>query len=119
MKLVDNTGLKRYSEHLLKTNKVVPMTCSSTNITTAANVLCNYVSTAVSNNISKLYNINNATIILKDTQNNDRGVASYIGNGAATKAKTVGYVDAYVFDSSNGRQQVKIIINNGTITRIL
>lgn len=119
MKIVDNTGLKRYSEHLLKTNKVVPMTCSSTTIITGASTFANYVSTAVTNNISKLYNTNNATIILRDTQSNDRGIASYIGNGASTKAKTVGYINAYVFDSSNGRQQVKVIINNGNITRIL
>lgn len=100
MELIDKSGLKRYSEHLLKTNKVVYMICPSADRYTKATDIKKQFISVLNNKVSDLYNVNQGTIIVKDSEGTDRGVASYIGNGADTMDKMLGYMDAYLFDSS-------------------
>ena len=118
MKILDESGLTHYSQKLSKTNKVISLKCTNAHSYDTANNITEPMITVIVQNISKLYGVNNATFILKDNDNSDRGVASYIGNGGSTRILSVGYIDMYVFDSANTYAQAKIMVNNGTIIKM-
>lgn len=118
MKILDESGLTHYSQKLSKTNKVISLKCINAHSYDTANSITEPMITVIVQNISKLYGVNNATFILKDNNNDDRGVASYIGNGGSTRTLSVGYIDMYVFDSANTYAQAKYMINRGIIKKM-
>lgn len=118
MKILDKSGLEHYSQKLSKTNKVVSLKCTNAHSYDTANSIIEPMITVIVQNINKLYGVNNATFILKDNNNDDRGVASYVGNGGSTRIVSVGYIDMYVFDSGNEYAQAKYMINKGIIKKM-
>lgn len=118
MKILDESGLTHYSQKLSKTNKVISLKCTNAHSYDTANNIIEPMIRVIVQNMSKLYGVNNATFILKDNDNSDRGVASYIGNGGSTRVLSVGYIDMYVFDSANTYAQAKYMINEGRIKKM-
>lgn len=118
MEILDKSGLEHYSQKLSKTNKVISLKCMDAHPYDTANSITDPMITTIVQNISKLYGVNNATFILKDNSNDDRGVASYVGNGGSTRIVSVGYIDMYVFDSGNTYAQAKYVINKGRIKKM-
>ena len=118
MKILDESGLTHYSKKLLKTNKVISLKCTSVSYNSPANAIVDPMIMTIEQNMSKLSGVNNATLILKDNNDKDRGVASYIGNGAQFKLTCVGCIDMYVFDSANAYAQAKIMVNKGNIKKM-
>lgn len=118
MKILDESGLTHYSKKLSKTNKVIVLKCTNVSYNSPANAIVNPMITTIEQNMDKLYDVNNATLILKDNNDRHRGVASYIGNGGQFKLICVGCIDMYVFDSANTYAQAKIMVNNGTVKKM-
>lgn len=118
MKILDESGLTHYSQKLSKTNKVVSLKCTAVNNTVPAKAIIDPMITVIGQNVGKFCSANNVILILKDNNNTDRGVASYIGNGASIRPVCVGCIDMYVFDSANTYAQAKIMVNNGTIKKM-
>lgn len=115
MKILDESGLTHYSQKLSRTNKVIVLKNTYINADTSAKNIMPTTIQTITTNLGKLNKTNNATFIVKDKSDNTRGVASYIGNGGSTINKSVGYIELYVFDSANTYEQVKIMVNYGTI----
>lgn len=118
MKILDESGLTHFSQKLSKTNKVISLKCTSVDKYATAAEIMDPMITVVGQNLSKFYRTNNTTLVLKDNNNIDRGVAQYIGNCAPTQGLCVGYIDMYVFDSANAYAQAKIMLNNGKIKKM-
>lgn len=118
MEILDKSGLTHFSQKLAKTNKVVSLKCTSVDKLTPAANMINPMITVIGQSILKFYTANNATFILKDNNNNDRGVAQYIGNGGPNLNVSVGYIDMYIYDSANNYAQAKLMVNNGKIIKI-
>lgn len=118
MKILDESGLTHFSQKLAKTNRVVYLKCTSVDKHMTAAEMMDPMITVVGQNLSKFYRTNNTTLVLKDNNNIDRGVAQYIGNCAPTQGSCVGYIDMYVFDSANTYAQAKIMLNNGKIKKM-
>lgn len=118
MKILDESGLTHYSQKLSKTNKVISLKCTSVYAFNSANTIVDPMIATIAQNITKFCNTNNATLVLKDNGDNDRGVASYVGNGATIRPACVGYIEMYVFDSGNTYAQAKIMVNNGTVKKM-
>ena len=118
MEILDKSGLTHFSQKLSKTNKVISLKCISVDKYMTAVEMMDPMITVVGQNLSKFYRTNNTTLVLKDNNNIDRGVAQYIGNCAPTQGSCVGYIDMYVFDSGNAYAQAKIMLNNGKIKKM-
>lgn len=118
MEILDKRGLTRFSQKLSKTNKVISLKCTSVDKSMSAAEMVDPMITVVKQNMSKFYRTNNTTLILKDNNNIDRGVAQYIGNGAYMPGSCIGCIDMHVFDSSSAYAQAKLILNKGTIKKI-
>lgn len=118
MKILDESGLTHYSQRLSRTNKVIVLNNTYINADASAKSIIPTAIQTISSNLGKLNKTNNATFIVKDKSDNTRGVASYIGNGGSTINKSVGYIELYVFDSANTYEQVKIMVNYGTIKQM-
>lgn len=118
MKILDESGLTHYSQKLSKTNKVISLKCTAVDNTAYAKAIIDPMIIVIGQNIGKFCSANNATLILKDKNNTDRGVAQYIGNGASIRPACVGYIDMYVFDSGNTYAQAKIMVNNGIVKKM-
>ena len=118
MKILDESGLTHYSQKLSKTNKVISLKCTRVDKYMTAAEMMDPMITVVGQNLSKFYRTNNTTLVLKDNNNIDRGVAQYIGNCAPTQGSCVGYIDMYVFDSANTYAQAKYMINRGIIKKM-
>lgn len=118
MEILDKNGLTYFSKRLAKTNKVISLQCTSVDKWTPAANMINPMITVIGQSILKFYTANNATFILKDNNNNNRGVAQYIGNGGPNLNVSVGYIDMYIYDSANDYAQAKLMVNNGKIIKI-
>ena len=118
MKILDESGLTHFSQKLSKTNKVISLKCTRVDKYMTAAEMMDPMITVVGQNLSEFYRTNNTTLVLKDNNNIDRGVAQYIGNCAPTQGSCVGYIDMYVFDSANAYAQAKIMVNKGTIKKM-
>lgn len=118
MKILDENGLAHYTQKLSKTNKIISLKCTSVNKYTVAKSIINPMINVIKQDAKNFCTVNNATLVLKDNDDNTRGVAQYIGNGASAQRLCVGYIDMYVFDSSDTYAQAKIMVNNGTIKQM-
>lgn len=118
MKILDENGLTHFSQKLSKTNKVVSLKCTTVDKYMTAAEMIDPMITVVEQNLSKFHRTNNTTLVLKDNDNTDRGIASYIGNGALSIYACIGCIDMYVFDSASGHSQAKIIVNRGKYKKI-
>ena len=118
MEILDKSGLTHFSQKLAKTNKVISLKCTSVDKFTPAVNMINPMITVIGQSILKFCTANNATLILKDNNDNHRGVAQYIGNGGPNPNISVGYIDMYIYDSANNYAQAKLMVNNGKIIKI-
>ena len=118
MKILDENGLTHFSQKLSKTNKVISLKCTSVDKLTPAASMINPMISVIGQSILKFCTANNATFILKDNNDNHRGVAQYIGNGGPHPNTSVGHIDMYIYDSANNHTQAKLMVNNGTIINI-
>lgn len=118
MEILDKNGLTYFSQKLAKTNRVVYLKCTSVDKYTPAASMIDPMVTVIKKDFSKFRTANNATLILRDNDNNDRGVAQYIGNGILFTQLCVGYIDMYIYDSSNNYAQAKIMVNERTIKKM-
>ena len=118
MKILDESGLTHYSQKLSKTNKVVSLKCTNAHSYDTANNITEPMINVIVQNMSKFYRTNNTTLVLKDNDNTDRGIASYIGNGALSIYACIGCIDMYVLDSASGHSQAKIMVNRGKYKKI-
>lgn len=118
MKILDESGLTHFSQKLSKTNKVISLKCTSVDKYVVASNIIDPMVKLIVQNVVNFCSVNNATLILKDNDNTDRGIASYIGNGTPSKYACIGCIDIYVFDSANSHAQAKIVINKGTYKKI-
>lgn len=118
MKILDENGLTHFSQKLAKTNRVISLKCTSVDELTPAANMINPMISVIGQSILKFCTANNATFILKDNNDNHRGVAQYIGNGSPHPNTSVGHIDMYIYDSANNHTQAKLMVNNGTIINI-
>lgn len=118
MEILDKSGLTYFSQKLAKTNRVVYLKCTSVDNHTPAASMIDPMVTVIKKDFSQFRTANNATLILRDNDNNDRGVAQYIGDGMLFTQLCVGYIDMYIYDSSNNYAQAKIMVNKGTIKKM-
>ena len=118
MEILDKSGLTHFSQKLAKTNKVISLKCTSVDKLTPAVSMINPMISVIGRSILKFCTANNATFILKDNNDNHRGVAQYIGNGGPHPNTSVGHIDMYIYDSANNYTQTKLMVNNGTIIKI-
>lgn len=118
MEILDKSGLTHFSKKLAKTNKVVSLKCTSVDKLTPAASMINPMISVIGQSILKFCTANNATLILKDNNDNHRGVAQYIGNGGPHPNISVGYIDMYIYDSANNYAQAKLMVNNGKTIKI-
>lgn len=118
MEILDKSGLTHFSQKLAKTNKVISLKCTSVDKSTPAVNMINPMITVIGQQYLKFCTANNATLILKDNDNNTRGVAQYIGDANSSKQLCVGYIDMYIYDSANAYAQAKIMVNKGAIKKM-
>lgn len=118
MEILDKSGLTHFSQKLAKTNRVISLKCTSVDKFTPAVDVIDPMVTVIKKDLSKFYTANNATLILKDNDNNTRGVAQYIGDGSLFRQLCVGYIDMYIYDSANAYAQAKIMVNKGIIKKM-
>lgn len=118
MEILDKSGLTHFSQKLAKTNKVVSLKCTSVDKLTPAASMINPMMLVIGQQYLKFCIANNATLILKDNDNNTRGIAQYIGDANLSKQLCVGYIDMYIYDSANNYAQAKIMVNKGTIKKM-
>lgn len=118
MEVLDKNGLYEFSSKLAKTNKVISLKCTSVDELTPAVSMIKPMITVIGQSILKFCTANNATFILEDNNNNNRGVAQYIGNGNPNPNISVGYIDMYIYDSANNYAQAKLMVNNGKMIKI-
>lgn len=118
MEILDKSGLTYFSKRLAKTNKVVSLQCTSVDKLTPAANMINPMITVIGQQYLKFCTANNATLILKDNDNNTRGIAQYIGDANSSRQLCVGYIDMYIYDSANNYAQAKLMVNKGTIKKM-
>lgn len=118
MEILDKSGLTHFSQKLAKTNRVVYLKCTSVDKHTPAANMIDPMVTVIKKDFSQFRTANNATLILRDNDNNTRGVAQYIGDGMLFTQLCVGYIDMYIYDSANNYAQAKIMVNKGTIKKM-
>lgn len=118
MEILDKSGLTHFSQKLARTNKVASVKCTSVDKNTPAVSMIDPMITRIRQNLGKFYTTNNATLILKDNDDNTRGVAQYIGNGSLFLQQCVGYMDMYIYDSADACAHAKIMVNNGKIKKM-
>lgn len=118
MEILDKSGLTHFSQKLAKTNRVVYLKCTSVDKHTPAVSMIDPMVTVIKKDFTQFRTANNATLILRDNDNNDRGVAQYIGGGMLFTQLCVGYIDMYIYDSANDYAQAKIMVNKGTIKKM-
>ena len=99
-------------------DRVISLKCTSVDELTPAASMINPMINVIGQSILKFCTANNATFILKDNNDNHRGVAQYIGNGSPHPNTSVGHIDMYIYDSANNHTQAKLMVNNGTIIKI-
>mgnify|MGYP007064934334 CR=1 FL=1 len=75
MEILDKNGLTYFSKRLAKTNKVVSLKCTSVDKRTPAVDMINPMILVIGQQYPKFCIANNATLILKDNDNNTRGIA--------------------------------------------
>lgn len=118
MEILDKSGLTHFSQKLAKTNRVVYLKCTSVDKHTPAASMIDPMVTVIKKDFSQFRTANNATLILRDNDDNTRGVAQYIGDGMLSTYLCVGYIDMYIYDSANAYAQAKIMVNKGTIKKM-
>ena len=117
MEILDKNGLTHFSQKLAKTNKVISLKCTSVDESTPAVSMIDPMITVIGQQCLKFCTANNAILILKDNDNNTRGVAQYIGDANLSEQLCVGYIDMYIYDSANAYAQAKIMVNKGEIIK--